>query len=60
MYNLSTTAKARKLLSTYAGVKPLSKAESARIALALKNSGVKQATTRIAATFSKLVLKEVI
>jgi len=57
---LNTSAAARQLLTRYENHKRLSKAEAARIALALKNSGVQNANSRLAAGFARLVLGEIV
>jgi hypothetical protein len=54
---ISPQAVARTILSNFETVKPLTKEEAEQVQLALNNSGVTDATTRLTAGFSRAVLK---
>ncbi len=56
---VSAQAVARTILSNFENVKPLTRDEARRIQSALENSGVPNATTRLNATWGKIVLKAV-
>ena len=56
---LSARAVARSILANLSTVEPLTKEEAERIQLALDNSGVQDATTRLNAGFTRIVLKRV-
>lgn len=56
---LSARGVARSILANLSQVKPLTKEEAERIELALKESGVPDATTRFSAGFTRIVLKQV-
>jgi hypothetical protein len=57
---LNAKAVARNLLVNYEGHKPLTKCEADRVRLALRLSGVDDATNRLTAGFARLILREVI
>lgn len=57
---IAPQAVARSLLDNYGKQKPLSKEEAERIQLALENSGVDEATTRLTAGFAKLLLAQLV
>lgn len=56
---LSAQAVARTLVRNFEPYKPLTKAEAAKVQLALENSGVDQASSRLAAGFARLVLTQI-
>lgn len=56
---ISGQAVGRMLLKRFEDVKPLTKEEAERVQLALENSGVPDATTRLTAGFSRILLKQV-
>ena len=56
---LSSRGVARTLLHTFEDYRPLTKKEAEQVRLALENSGVPEAATRLNATWSKILLKAV-
>jgi hypothetical protein len=57
---ISAHAVARTLLGNFEKHRPLTKSEAERIRLALRLSGVDDATNRLTAGFARLILREVI
>ncbi len=57
--NLNTAASARILQGTFAKIPALNKQEAERINIALKNSGVEDAVTRLNAGFALILLEQV-
>ena len=56
---LSARAQARILLEAFNHYQPLSPEEAAKVRLSLENSGVPDASTRLNATWSKIILQRV-
>ena len=59
MMKLSARAVARTLLTTFETHKPLTTQEAEQVRLALEESGVTDAATRLNATWSQILLKQV-
>jgi len=57
---IAHAAVARTHLAKLRGIKKLDKDEARRIDIALKRSGVEDATSRLAAGFNRLVLKTIV
>ena len=58
-FRVSAQAVARTILRNYEPVKPLDKQEAEQVFLALENSGVQDAATRLNATWSRILLKAI-
>lgn len=56
---ISQKAVCRSLLAVYENKAPLTEVEAEQVRIALENSGVRNATTRLIAGYARLILKQV-